>query len=168
MAQMPRRGKISQPRGSALGSASQEEIAACSYIVGTDPRVCPLVLCHCAGRHRGLPLHENVALYGRNQTRLLCLQKWGDTRGNCALQGQNHKTCRKGFALSGQQWGVAYSTQCAVLGCVVLALQADSAPMRGVANLATSEMSQYQKPQVYRPRDRCNPKHKKRLRRCRT
>ena len=68
------------------------------------------------------PQGQNLPAQGQRPGR------WGDTKGNYALQGQHHKTCRKGFALSGRQWGVAYSTQGAALGCVVLALQADSVP----------------------------------------
>ena len=93
MAQTPHRGKISQPRGSALGDGvTQEEIAPCrgriikrvvkvlpfqgeNGVLPTQPRALPwAVWCWPCRPILCQPLHENVALYGQNQTRLLCLQ----------------------------------------------------------------------------------------------
>ena len=42
--------------------------------------------------------------------------RWGDIKGNCALQGQNHQTYPKGAALAGRRWGVVLPPTGAALG----------------------------------------------------
>ena len=83
------------------------------------------VPCSVAGRHGGLPLRVGrdfhplflrmIQQMAQNRPARPASHspgrrpgRWGDTKGNCALQGQNRQTCPKGIALAGRRWAVAY------------------------------------------------------------